>query len=193
MEQQIDDLSTKYKQLIEDCTIYKKKNNTLWRRVEWLENECEEYLEEIDLLKEEKACIEETKHTRNSTGIPPQRISRTDFSPSQVKLFERLLTENEVLKTKLEISEEENDILARQIEGADIDNIPITDDSLTRETPSYIETKYKFRTHQISVAVEVGQKNNKELDPSPQPNGRHYQELFAEIFAKLKAMRDSSL
>ena len=54
LEVQIEDLSNKYSDLLEDCCKYRNKNNTLWRRVEWLEKECEEYLEEITLLKEEK-------------------------------------------------------------------------------------------------------------------------------------------
>ena len=129
--------------------------------------------------------MEESKQTSHSLPTQSRRISINDqLSPSQLKLLEKLLTENEMLKTKIEITEEEYDILARQLEGANNDKtLPICCNTTAEEA------KYKNKDHQKSVAAELRQQNNNELN---QYNGRHYQDLFAEIFAKLKAMRDSS-
>ena len=128
LETQIQDLSNKYKQLLDDCGSYKKKNSTLWRRVEWLEKECEEYLEEISFLKrEDKNSIEEESLECLDDCTPPSLEKLDKEDNKLLSRFDLILEENELLKERIFELEQDNLALKETIQK-------VNKGSETRET-----------------------------------------------------------
>ena len=185
LETQIQDLSNKYKQLLDDCGSYKKKNSTLWRRVEWLEKECEEYLEEISFLKrEDKNSIAEESLECLDKCTPP---SLENFDKEDDKLlsrFDLIIEENELLKERIFELEQDNLTLKGTIQK-------VNKGSETRETReakiSRVEPYY-YTAPEKNFAEEINAQSGVKVTPTLQ----HYHELFAEIFEKIKMTRDDT-
>ena len=190
LEVQIDDLSNKYSDLLEDCGKYRNKNNTLWRRVEWLEKECEEYLEEITLLKEEKDNAGEW--TMKPDEIQEEQIEKEDEEnvqqhqqqQQQQELLksDKIVVENTFLKEKLFLYEEDNIKLMDEIE-----NLTNRLDKMSRDTyfmKTSEENPYQNKSSYRSFAEE---KNNS-TDVKVTPTVQHYHEIFAAIFKRLKTV-----
>uniref|UniRef100_A0A7M6DS56 Uncharacterized protein n=1 Tax=Clytia hemisphaerica TaxID=252671 RepID=A0A7M6DS56_9CNID len=183
LETQILDLSNKYKQLLDDCGIYKKKNITLWRRVEWLEKECEEYLEEISFLKKEDTnSIAEESLECLDDRTPPSFENSDKVDTKLLNRFESILEENDLLKERILDLEHDNSILEEAIQRFDKNS------SETGETKlSSVETFY-YASPEKNLAVEINSQSGVKATPTLQ----HYHELFAEIFQKIKMTRDGT-
>ena len=50
-EKQVEELTKSYRKIREECIQYKRKNKELWKSIECLEQNCDAYLRQINLLK----------------------------------------------------------------------------------------------------------------------------------------------
>ena len=50
-EKQVEELTKSYRKIREECIQYKRKNKELWKSIESLEQNCDAYLRQINLLK----------------------------------------------------------------------------------------------------------------------------------------------
>lgn len=225
LEGQVEDLTLKYRQLMDDCQKYKDKNKMLWERVESLENECDGYLEEIKTLKDQIKTEENnstsamltvysqyTKYRRNYS-VPDEKTSafssststhlpqKTKTTTSQIErtvdnllLCGKIQTENQKLKERIEglenqlnISKNSESRRSNSTEDNDQLNDVFYCDNMnkpelarqTSKTPAY------FKYNKTN-------KNTLKENLESLPTVRHYHELFAEIFAKLKSTRTDS-
>ena len=200
LEHQIEDLSRKYTVLLEDCSTYRKKNSTLWRRVEWLEKECEDYLEEITLLKDEKdnqpKFIFENveKDTELDTDIYEDDedvyLGTSSYSNTQPQ---KIVDENHFLKEKLLLYEEDNAKLFEEVEHL---NKRLSNLNHFNSTKTSAEDQHhnKTNTTDSTKTVWFHSEENKDLhDVKVTPTVQHYHEIFAAIFERLKTVEKETV
>ena len=177
LELQIEDLSNKYSELLEDCSTYRKKNNTLWRRVEWLENECEDYLEEITLLKEGK---ENAADWTKLNEIEEGDLDEEEYiHQEEVSNTQKVNAENLFLKDKIFLYEEDNTKLLEEVA------------KLTKRLNNTVKTSEQHK-HSVLYQHKSFRSYSEEKTDSPHvkitPTVQHYHEIFAAIFERLKTV-----
>lgn len=226
LERQVDDLTGKYRQLIDDCWKYKDKNKALWERVESLENECDSYLEKIKTLKEQVKTegndttqdllsVPQTEPTKNRRNISlpdestnafssqrkrstTQQDSRRRSTIDSMLFYKTTLEENQKLKDRVEILENQLNILKdkESVDGGKTiktkERMNFDDDNELNEV-FYCENKLggQKQTLRKSSYFKYSTNNKRHVKENLDslPTVRHYHELFAEIFAKLQASR----
>ena len=190
LEVQIEDLSNKYSDLLEDCCKYRNKNNTLWRRVEWLEKECEEYLEEITLLKEEKDNV--VDWTIKQDEVEEEQLVVEEDEEENIQQqqqhhqehlkSDKTVVENTFLKEKLVHYEEDNKKLLDEIE-----NLTNRLDKMNRET-YFLKTSEEHPYQNKSAYRPYSEEKQDSTDVKVTPTVQHYHEIFAAIFKRLKTV-----